>query len=47
MAGKPGMVLALEGLPQDLLKEVKEFIDSGNRNGRGWFYGVLMKKIGR
>ena len=28
MAGKPEIVRALEGLPQDSLKEVKKFIDS-------------------
>ena len=28
MAGKSGILRAIEGLPQDSLKEVKEFIDS-------------------
>jgi hypothetical protein len=31
MAGKPEMVRALEGLPQDSLKKVKQFFDSLNR----------------
>ena len=35
MAGKPEILKALEGLPQDSLKEVKEFIDSlKKQNGK-------------
>ena len=32
MAGKPEILRALDGLPQDSLKEVKEFIDSLKKN---------------
>ena len=40
MPGKPEILRALEGLPQDSLKEVKEFIDSlkksnGKRHATG------------
>jgi len=35
MAGKPEILKALEGLPQDSLKQVKEFIDSlKKQNGK-------------
>lgn len=35
MAGKPEILRALEGLPQNSLKEVKEFIDSlKKQNGK-------------
>ncbi|MBI2532743.1 MAG: hypothetical protein HYW03_11120 [Deltaproteobacteria bacterium] len=48
MAGKPEILRALEGLPQDSLQEVKAFIDSlKKQNGKKtrpkekWDYGPL------
>ena len=48
MAGKPEILRALEGLPQDSLQEVKAFIDSlKKQNGKKtrpkekWDYGSL------
>lgn len=40
MAGKPEILRALEGLPEDSLKEVKEFIDSlKKQNGKRYATG--------
>jgi len=49
MAGKPEIVRALEGLPQDSLKEVMKFIDSlkqsnGRRHATGRNAELLAKK---
>ena len=49
MAGKPEIVRALEGLPPDSLKEVKDFIDSlkkqnGKRHAIGRSGELLAKK---
>ena len=49
MAGKPEILRALDGLPQDSLKEVKEFIDSlkkhnGKRRATGRNGELVAKK---
>lgn len=49
MAGKPEILRALEGLPQDSLKEVKAFIDSlkkqnGKRRATGRNGELLARK---
>ena len=49
MPGKPEILRALEGLPQDSLKEVKEFIDSlkktnGKRHATGRSVELMAKK---
>jgi len=49
MAGKPEIVRALEGLPQDSLKEVKKFIDSlkksnGKKHASGRNVELVTKK---
>ena len=49
MPGKPEILRALEGLPQDSLKEVKKFIDSlkkqnGKRHMTGRSEELLAKK---
>jgi hypothetical protein len=49
MAGKPEIVRALEGLPQDSLKEVKKFIDSlkksnGKKHASGRNVELVAKK---
>jgi Fe-S cluster assembly ATPase SufC len=49
MAGKAEILRALEGLPQDSLKEIKEFIDSlkkqnGKRHAIGRNEELLAKK---
>ncbi len=49
MPGKPEMLRALEGLPQDSLKEVKKFIDSlkksnGKKHASGRKVELVAKK---
>lgn len=49
MAGKPEILRALEGLPEDSLKEVKSFIDSlkkhnGKRRATGRNGDVIAKR---
>ena len=49
MPGKPEILRALEGLPQDSLKEVKKFIDSlkksnGKRHATGRNVELVAKK---
>ena len=49
MAAKPEILRALEGLPQDSLKEVKEFVDylkkqNGKRRAAGRSGALVAKK---
>ncbi|MBM2802880.1 MAG: hypothetical protein HW419_773 [Deltaproteobacteria bacterium] len=48
MSGKPEILRALEGLPQDSLREIKKFIDSLKQsNGKGHATGRNVELVAK